>query len=371
MWETRGAVNHISEPILVKFSEKLTWRDILSLSERAFSEDKYKWAKKAVRFTSKSNVDASFRGAYNLPAETLKEIRPGDILEVFPNGRITKAWELSSSQNVLYITDACNSNCVMCPQPRLGVDRSEEALKILSMLSADEVQTVCISGGEPTLGKRIFQILDMLKEKRPNQVIMLTNGRKFKDKDFAKRIIEVAPNNMVYGIPLYSSVPYIHDAVVGSDGAFNETITGIYNLTEFFRPIELRIVLTRQTVQGLVNLANFIGWNLPMVIHVALMGMEVHGNAQKNEDKVWIEPQEYMDLLLQAVRELVRRNIFVSIYNLPLCLLPNSLWKFSVKSISDWKKGYQKECSLCSKKSECAGFFTTSDIVPLGIKHFT
>ena len=36
-----------------------------------------------------------------------------------------------------------------------------------------------------------------------------------------------------------------------------------------------------------------------MVIHVAFMGMEVYGRAEKYADKVWVEPNEYFVLSTQ------------------------------------------------------------------------
>jgi hypothetical protein len=49
----------------------------------------------------------------------------------------------------------------------------------------------------------------------------------------------------------------------------------------------------------------------------------------------------------------------VSIYNLPLCVLPRSIWAFAAQSISDSKNGYSDECADCSERSRCAVFFTS------------
>ena len=100
------------------------------------------------------------------------------------------------------------------------------------------------------------------------------------------------------------------------------------------------------------------------------MGMEVYGRAEKYADKVWVEPNEYMDCLTEAVKGLAYRNMHVSIYNLPHCLLPKDLWQYSRKSISDWKLNYLDICFACTKKEECAGFFATSSKIPQGVRPF-
>jgi His-Xaa-Ser system radical SAM maturase HxsC len=217
------------------------------------------------------------------------------------------------------------------------------------------------------MNDKFINVMGHLKKFPNASPMVLTNGRRFSDFEFTKNVVLNSPFNTQYAIPLYSAVPAIHDQIVGTKGAFRETINGIYNLTRFRIPIEIRIVLTRQTIPGLVELAEFIGWNLPMVVHVAFMGMEIYGRADKNRNEIWIEPRAYVQYLYTAVKNIAYRDLDVSIYNLPLCLLPKSLWKYSERSISDWKQGYLSECAQCVQKDTCGGFFTTSSIVPKGI----
>jgi hypothetical protein len=101
--------------------------------------------------------------------------------------------------------------------------------------------------------------------------------------------------------------------------------------------------------------------NFPFAIHIALMGMETTGLVFKNLKTLWVDPIEYMTELKIAVMYLPRRDINVSIYNLQLCILPQELWRFSKKSISDWKNIILDECQDCNVRKECCGLFGTSD----------
>lgn len=65
------------------------------------------------------------------------------------------------------------------------------------------------------------------------------------------------------------------------------------------------------------------------------MGLEYQGYTPHNINKLWIDPVEYMDDLGEAVYFLSNKGMNVSIYNSQLCLLPEELWKFNKKSISD------------------------------------
>jgi His-Xaa-Ser system radical SAM maturase HxsC len=175
------------------------------------------------------------------------------------------------------------------------------------------------------------------------------------------------------GIPLYSDLSTVHDYVVQADGAFDETIRGILNLKQRLQRVELRVVLHKLTFADLPRLAEFIARSLLFVDHVALMGLEVTGLAVSNLDRLWVDPFAYRNELVEAVRILDAYRIPVSIYNHQLCTLDRRMWRFAVKSISDWKNEFLAECKVCGVRPECGGFFASAKrrrsayIHPLGV----
>ena len=166
----------------------------------------------------------------------------------------------------------------------------------------------------------------------------------------------------MFGIPLYSDIASKHDFVVQAKGAYDETIQGILNLKAYDQKVEIRVVIHQKTYERLPQLARFIVRNLQFVDHVALMGLEITGFTRANLEELWIEPVEFQKELQEAVSILSRAGIRTSIYNLQRCLLPQALWPFAVKSISDWKNKYYPECEGCSERHMCSGFFDSSDI---------
>ena len=368
MWQTRGVSANIIKPIIARFSrEKANWWNIFSAKTIGIYSGLTSGRHFLVSLSDRKVSDYKYPIVSHVPTAALGELNDGDILQIMPDGRILRVYDIYSKQNVLFITEKCNSRCIMCPQPQQPLDHDQEVLKILSLLPKEKVKEICVSGGEPTINSNFINIMKKLTEFPNVDPMVLTNGRRFSNFEFTKAVVANAPYNTQYAIPLYSAVPAIHDSIVGAKGAFKETIMGLHNLTKFRIPVEIRIVLTRQNITGLRDLSEFIGWNLPMVVHVAFMGMEIHGRAEDNKENVWIEPINYMQELTTAVKNISYRNIPVSIYNLPLCLLPKELWRYSKKSISSWKQGYQSECKNCAKKETCGGFFTTSAIIPEGI----
>lgn len=297
-----------------------------------------------------------------------------DIVNITESGLCNVIWESNAIHNAIFITDACNSKCIMCPQPIPENPKSyfQDNMKLIKLLDKKVVKTIGITGGEPTLNiKELNSLLTLIKEKFNNIPIhILTNGRTFEDIKKLKMIANTQ-NDLTFGIPLYSNIEDEHDYIVGCKGAFNETIKGLYILAKSKQKVEIRIVVMKQNYKKLVDLAEFIYRNLPFVVHVAIMTMEYTGLAKRNFEDIFIDPLNYKQELFEAVRQFVRYDIPVSIYNTPLCLLDERIWGFAADSISDWKKAYTEACDGCIEKSNCCGVFNTSFIQSKNLSKIT
>lgn len=281
--------------------------------------------------------------------------------------------DINSNDNVLFITSQCNNRCLMCCQPPNNNDDLERNyIKNIALVNSAPLSlpSLGITGGEPTLlGDKLFTLINHIKEKLPDtEIHLLTNGRAFADLNYTKKFMQCGTEKILLGIPIHSDCSIDHDYITQTIGSFDETMLGLYNLERCGFDIELRIVLNKITCQRLSQIANFIYRNLPFVRYVAFMGIEYTGYTIKNHKLVWIDPLEYQSELENAVCELSRWGIDVSVFNLPHCVLSKALWKFSVKSISDWKNEYAEFCDECSMKNECCGLFSTSRKHSIGLR---
>ena len=286
-----------------------------------------------------------------------------------------KRFDSNSNDNTLFVTEQCNNHCIMCCQPPKRKDDIERLFKEnvrLVRSAPKELKVLGISGGEPTLlADKLFELISEIRHSLPDTGIhLLSNGRAFANQDFTHRLKIAAEDKVCVGVPFHSDYYEDHDKIAGSKGAYEETMLGLYSLASEGIEIELRIVLNRLNYFRLPQMSEFISKNLPFVKWVAFMGMERTGLAVKNLDKIWIEPQEYIAELTEAVQRLYDWDIDTAIYNIPLCLLPKTYHQFAEKSISDWKVKYQPCCDGCVLKNNCCGFFATSSEPFLGIKPF-
>lgn len=298
-------------------------------------------------------------------SEELSYLTDGDVIAVEPEtGKIRVLFRKQSAYNHFLLTERCNNKCLMCSQPPRDVQDGwivDEILEALPLIDRN-AREIGFTGGEPTLlGPRFLELVRAAASYLPNTALhILSNGRSFVNDSFAEALGKIRHPDLMLGIPLYSDLAHIHDYVVQADGAYDETVRGILNLKRHGVRVEIRVVLQKQTVERLPELARFISRNLLFVDHVALMGLEITGFARANVDKIWIDPAHYQDELREAVRILTMAGIRTSIYNTQLCVLHPELHPFAKRSISDWKQEYLPVCGECDLRGKCGGFFATS-----------
>ena len=294
--------------------------------------------------------------------ETTSFLGEGDIIRISKaNRRYRIIFRKKSHSNSFLLTERCNHLCLMCSQPPKEADDSyllEEAAEAIRLLPVTTSQ-IGFTGGEPTLyGEQLIDLLRLAKARLPNTSLhILSNGRRFSDLKYAESYASVQHPDIMLGIPVYSDDATRHDYVVQSEGAFDETIKGILNLKRLGQKVEIRVVLSKQTIPTLVSLSRYIARNLLFVDQVALMGLEITGFTKGNLNKLWIDPYEYKSILAEAALTLDAYRIPVRIYNHQLCVINPTIHRLSVNSISDWKNEYVEECAACALKSKCGGFF--------------
>lgn len=292
------------------------------------------------------------------------EVGEGDVLSIDSRiGRVRLLYRRTSRHNFFLVTERCNNYCLMCSQPPKKVDDGWLIEEIADTLSLVDPATPALTftGGEPlTEWRRFLGLIELTRDLLPETAVhVLTNGRGFSSAEITDTWAAVRHPKLSVGIPIYAAVDHVHDYVVQAKGAFDQTVLGVLRLKNLGQKVEIRVVVHAITAPRLRETCLWIARNLPFVDHVALMGMEHTGFAIANNDKLWIDPLDYQEQLKAGVDILSTAGVNVSIYNLPLCVLEPGIRRFAVQSISDWKNDYVEECTGCSARSDCAGFFST------------
>ncbi|MEV8510296.1 His-Xaa-Ser system radical SAM maturase HxsC [Actinoplanes sp. NPDC051475] len=310
------------------------------------------------------SADGPARNAVVLPPH-LDYLRAGDIIACSPTGtHVEVLWRSQSPHNSVLLTERCDNYCLMCSQPPKERDDSRllrRAAELVRMLPSTAAE-LGFTGGEPTLyGSGLVALLRTTTDCLPGtEIHLLSNGRRFADPRFAAEYATVGNPRLMVGIPLFGAEPSLHDYVVQARGAFDETVAGILALGRLRQRIEIRVVVQKHTAPALVEIAEFIGRNLPFVEKVALMGLEMTGLARANLADVWVDPHDYRADLAEAAFILMHAGVRADIYNHQLCVMDRRLWRLAVRSISDWKNQYLPECEPCTVREACGGLFASS-----------
>lgn len=298
--------------------------------------------------------------------DELFNLVPNDVVYINEYGKVQRIYENRSRSLDLMLTIHCNSNCIMCPISE-GARRTNEngyydwLLELIDVLP-ENIEHVCITGGEPTLiGEKLFILIDKLTKKLANaEYQFLTNGRSCANLELCKKVINHMPLYTLYGVPLHAHNYILHDKIAQVDGAFNQTVQGIKNLVQNGAHVEVRVVVSKMNATILESLAVFIAQNLQGISCVTFMGIETMGNAIKNYEKIWIDYDVATSFIEKAIDILMGNGIDVMIYNYPLCLISKKYWLLSRRSITEYKVRYYEKCNLCSVKEVCSGIFKST-----------
>jgi His-Xaa-Ser system radical SAM maturase HxsC len=364
--KTKGISIQIHEPIVARVTRNHLSQEPneILITENEIVNNNLNSFKAVLTNLNIENFRTDKPSVYSVP--TFDHLVDGDIVVVNSDGVINTLYRIKSFQNFLLTTERCNSNCLMCSQPprdRNDIPYLFSIYKQLIPLIPKDCFEIGITGGEPTLlGDLFFELLQLIKTELPEtEVHCLTNGRTFAWNNLSQRLGELKFNRLMLGIPLYSDFYQVHDYIVQAKNAFNQTMQGLYNLAVHDQRIEIRVVLHKQSIPRLTKLAKYIYKNLPFVEHIAFMALEYQGYTPHNIEKLWIDPTEYMNELGEAANFLSARGLNVSIYNSQLCLMPQELWQYNKRSISDWKNIFLDECSRCAMIESCGGLFASSE----------
>lgn len=156
------------------------------------------------------------------------------------------------------ITRRCNLRCVHCysdsdSRSYPGELNWEECRNVIDNLSAFGVPGLLLSGGEPLIHPLFFSIARYARE-RGLRLTLSTNGTLI-TADVAKRLREVG---FAYvGISL-DGIGETHDKFRGRSGAFEKAVAAFRHCREAGQKVGLRLTLTRNTVNDLDEILDFI-----------------------------------------------------------------------------------------------------------------
>lgn len=178
------------------------------------------------------------------------------------------------------LTPHCNQKCDYCYNAwredngtGLRQPTTDSLLgRVAKLLDAIEVERVTLTGGEPFTRHDLFEVLDLLRERR-TPVQMISNGGVVTDALAAR----LAPYNVSYvQITLNGPDAELHEDHVGK-GHFEKTLAGIRSLRAHGVTVVGCVVVTRKNAHRLGEILEL--WGSLGVTHIALSRFSPAGYA--------------------------------------------------------------------------------------------
>lgn len=187
------------------------------------------------------------------------------------------------------LTYRCQNKCVFCyaSSPERGKAlpgmTTDQVKKVLLAIKNDaKVPTVSLTGGEPTLRKDIVEIVSYAKS-IGLRVNLITNGIICGVTDLPYRLKEAGLDSAQVSIE--SSIPEVHDRVVGHPMAFKKTVDGFKKLKSLGIHTHINTTICKDNISYIDQLPKFAKEELGLEYQSMNMVIRT-GHAQDHPDEV-------------------------------------------------------------------------------------
>ncbi len=276
------------------------------------------------------------------------------------------------------ITYRCNSNCIFCAAnhpidkntSEISVDEFRKTLLDLNVGSRDRV---IINGGEPTVHRDFWAILDAISECGA-KIDLYSNGVKMQNEAFAKKLLSYKYIHI--RIPLFGAQQSTHDLMTGVKGNFVATTRGLDHLCKYLHKnasLEIKLLLSRATVNENPKIyelitARWLCENTRITLNPLLISECVVQRKDLMIDTYENLMKESEPLISKALND----GVDFTFGLIPYCTYPSMAWVERYHGQIDVSKnmfyaspGYQKaldksdhrkRCRVCKYFGECNGF---------------
>lgn len=262
----------------------------------------------------------------------------------------------------------CNHSCGFCNSvDRTGTDNAargtDDIFENLEAIIALPVTVVAISGGEPTLQKRLPELVRRLAE-RGVEVELQTNGMALGDPAYAAKLRDAGLSRVL--ISLHSANAEQSDAkITRYEGGWQQTVAGIDEAIRVGFRVDLSHVIHAHNGSETKHFLEFVKgrWGKKVFIRMAFVAPTGAARAAARE---YIPPiQDVVPSLVPALEFARREKLrvqFVGYCGIPPCLLQPEHEFSDVVRISgarEYNENHMKlpACATCRYDNRCPGLW--------------
>ena len=156
-------------------------------------------------------------------------------------------------RNWVRLTFDCNDHCIFCLDSHThnGTNRANDEIKAQILDGRRKgAERLILSGGEPTIHPNFVDFVRLGSLAGYERVQTVTNGRLFSYPEFLRKSLDAGLGEITFSI--HGPDAKIHDALVGTKGAFEQEVKGLELALQDGRPIiNIDICVNRGNVKHL------------------------------------------------------------------------------------------------------------------------
>lgn len=300
-------------------------------------------------------------------------------------------WRLIMKSGYIAIGYACNQKCSFCPcssvettYPFIRIEELEQAVD--KMIEETEIDSVVVSGGEPTIHPNFINFISYLTEREIRTLILSNSEMFFKTSfidDFCRRI-NIEKVSVI--TTLHSQKKEEHESINQTKDSFSRTVLGLKKLIERGIHVTIKHCITKMNYQDLCQFYRFIDSTFPQDVDVQMCSIDYCGLKENDyEEQMLVFPElgkyfeEMFDEYMLDLETGSKRHVYC--INMPLCSCDPYYWKFFEQKSQEYlsyaspsKEGgpevilsiennvgtFFEECRSCKAEPICPGTYRTA-----------
>lgn len=267
----------------------------------------------------------------------------------------------SVEEHIIRVNFHCNQSCRFCFVSTHLPPPEDAAVRAAISTAAARGARIVLSGGEPTLNRRLLEYITLAKSASVRPVELQTNAVLLDDPALVDGLVGAALDHVF--VSLHGVTAEVSDAVTSAPGTFERTIRGIDNLARTSMRLYLNFVLCEANQHELVAFVRFVTERWPRA-RINFSFVAPSTDVVPRERSLIPRYSDAMPHIAAAIAEAERLGAsvmgFESMCGVPLCLVPASLAPYFARNpIPEGFDGGEfvraPACTDCALRDRCYG----------------